>query len=268
MPSQRENPAIASAPSTRSHLLCLGGKSRGRAQRDASPWAAAICPTAAVIAHSRASWSDRSARLLCRHATASLSISVFEVWTEGDVLRNERDEQFQSFVSARRAELVRTATLLTAGDAHLAEDLVQSALTKLYLAWPAFRRSKNPNGYVYRTLVNALTDEWRRPWRRRERSTAELPDGAPAEPDRGSEAGDQLRQALKELPPRMRAALVFRYYHDLDVAATADALGCTPGTVKSQTARALDRLRAALEAASGSFDPISTGVPGSMTTYS
>lgn len=186
-------------------------------------------------------------------------------------MRSQRDEQFQSFVSARRAELLRTATLLTAGDVHLAEDLVQSALTKLYVAWPAYKRSNNPGAYVYRTLVNGLTDEWRRPWRRRERSMAELPDAAPMAPG-GSDLGDELSQALKDalkdLPPRMRAAVVFRYYHDLDVAETAEALGCTQGTVKSQTARALDRLRATLQTASGRLGLLSTSLPGSPSTFS
>jgi RNA polymerase sigma-70 factor (sigma-E family) len=159
---------------------------------------------------------------------------------------NERDEQFHHFVLARRAGLVRTATLLTAGDAHLAEDLVQSTLTKLYVGWPAFRRADNPDGYVRRALVNALTDERRRLWRRRERPVAEIPDQAhPAPADVAGD--DRLRQALRELPPRMRAAVVFRYFYDLGVADTADALNCSEGTVKSQTARALDRLRAALE---------------------
>ncbi|GLY95563.1 DNA-directed RNA polymerase sigma-70 factor [Actinoplanes sp. NBRC 103695] len=159
---------------------------------------------------------------------------------------NERDEQFHDFVLARRAGLVRTATLLTAGDAHLAEDLVQGTLTKLYVGWPAFRRADNPEGYVRRALVNALTDERRRLWRRRERPVAEIPDQVHRGPD-DVPGGDRLRQALKELPPRMRAAVVFRYFYDLGVAETADALNCSEGTVKSQTARALDRLRTALE---------------------
>ena len=159
---------------------------------------------------------------------------------------NERDEQFHDFVLARRAGLVRTATLLTAGDAHLAEDLVQSTLTKLYVGWPAFRRANNPDGYVRRALVNALIDERQRLWRRRERPVAEIPDQI--HHGRADVAGgDRLRHALKELPPRMRAAVVFRYFYDLGVAETADALNCSEGTVKSQTARALDRLRAALE---------------------
>jgi RNA polymerase sigma-70 factor (sigma-E family) len=157
-------------------------------------------------------------------------------------VKNERDEQFHRFVATRRAGLVRTATLLTAGDAHLAEDLVQSTLTKLYVAWPAFQRADNPDGYVRRTLVNALVDERRRWWRRRERSVAELPERVATETATGV-ISDGLRAALTELPPRMRAALVFRYFYDLDVADTADALGCSEGTVKSQTARALDRLR-------------------------
>lgn len=166
-----------------------------------------------------------------------------------------RDKQFHDFVLARRAGLVRTATLLTAGDAHLAEDLVQSTLTKLYVAWPAFRRADNPDGYVRRVLVNALTDERRRQWWRRERPTSDLPDRPiPAQPGPG-EADDRLRTALRELPPRMRAAVVYRYFYDLGVADTADALGCSEGTVKSQTARALDQLRAALQPSPTRLEP-------------
>ncbi len=158
-------------------------------------------------------------------------------------MTNERDEQFHDFVVTRRAALVRTATLLTAGDPHLAEDLVQSTLTKLYVAWPAFQRADNRDGYVRRVMVNALTDERRRMWWRRERPVAELPDRPQA--DHGGD-DDGLRAALRDLPPRMRAAVVFRYFYDLDIAETAHALGCSPGTVKSQTSRALDRLRDAL----------------------
>lgn len=161
-------------------------------------------------------------------------------------MTTERDEQFHGFVLARRAGLVRTATLLTAGDRHLAEDLVQSTLTKLYVAWPAFRRAQNPDGYLRRALVNALTDERRRVWRKRERSMAELPDAARPEPAT-DEVSEELKRALKDLPPRMRAAVVFRYFYHLDIAETADALGCSQGTVKSQTARALDKLRDILD---------------------
>ena len=147
---------------------------------------------------------------------------------------------------AQRAGLLRTATLLTAGDRHLAEDLVQSALTKLYVAWPSFQRADNPQAYTRRVLVNALSDERRRLWRRREHSTAELPE-LPRTDQHGEAVTDGLRTALRELPPKMRAAVVFRYFHDLTVTETAEALGCSEGTVKSQTSRALARLRSALE---------------------
>ena len=149
-------------------------------------------------------------------------------------------------MTPRRPQLVHTATLLAAGDTHLAEDLVQATLTKLYVAWPSFQRTQNPDGYVRRMLVNALIDERRRVWRRREQPVAELPDRAAGAAPPVSPAAEAVRAALAELPPRMRAAVVFRYFHDLDVAATADALNCSVGTVKSQTARGLDRLRAAL----------------------
>ena len=147
---------------------------------------------------------------------------------------------------AQRAGLLRTATLLTAGDRHLAEDLVQSALTKLYVAWPSFQRADNPQAYTRRVLVNALSDERRRLWRRREHSTAELPE-LPRTDQHGEAVTDGLRTAMRELPPKMRAAVVFRYFHDLTVTETAEALGCSEGTVKSQTSRALARLRSALE---------------------
>ena len=111
----------------------------------------------------------------------------------------------------QRPRLLHTATLLTAGDTHLAEDLVQAALTKLYVAWPAYQRAHNPEGYVRRVLVNALIDERRRVWRRREQPMAVLPDIAGEAPHGGGGAGDAVRTALRELPPRMRAAVVFRY---------------------------------------------------------
>jgi RNA polymerase sigma-70 factor (sigma-E family) len=162
-------------------------------------------------------------------------------------MSRDRDEEFRAFVLARRADLVRTAVLLTAGDPHLAEDLTQTTLTALYVNWPAYRRAANPAAYARRCLVNALIDEKRRPWRR-ERPTDEFRDGGPgpvAAAPEGTDGGrvEALYQALRELPPRMRAVLVFRYFHDLTVAETADALSCSQGTVKSQANRALDKLR-------------------------
>ncbi|WP_269748450.1 SigE family RNA polymerase sigma factor [Actinoplanes awajinensis] len=155
----------------------------------------------------------------------------------------EHDSQFAAFVAGHRGRMLHTARLLTAGDPFLAEDLVQTALTKLYISWAAYRRAANPDAYVRRALFNALMDERRRIWRRFERSFAEVPERVSAAADDGD---PDLARALGELPPRMRAAIVFRFVHDMDVTDTAEALGCSPGTVKSQTARALDKLRAAL----------------------
>ena len=161
-------------------------------------------------------------------------------------MKMARDEEFRDYVLGHRGDLVRTATLFAAGNHHLAEDVVQATLTRLYVGWPAFQRVDNRRAYVRRAMVNALIDEQRRPWRR-ERSTHDLPDRPAPEPATSARV-DQLNQALSELPPRMRAAVVLRYFEDLSVADTAEALGCSQGTVKSQTARALDKLRFLLEA--------------------
>ena len=160
-------------------------------------------------------------------------------------MTTRRDEEFRSYVLTRRGELLRSATLLAAGDRYLAEDLVQSTLTKLYIAWSTFQRADNPNAYAQRALINALVDEKRRAWRRYEHSCAELLE-RPSQHTEGNSRTDEVWQALGDLPPRMRAAVVLRYFHDLSVAETADVLGCEQGTVKSQTARALDRLRSIL----------------------
>jgi RNA polymerase sigma-70 factor (sigma-E family) len=158
---------------------------------------------------------------------------------------SERDAEFHAFVAGRRGAILHLARLLTAGDAHLAEDLVQTALTKLYVSWTAYRKADNPEAYVRRTLVNALTDERKR-LGRFGRPTAAIPDRST--PDGPPSDGDPaLSEALLALPPRMRAAVIFRFVYELDVAQTAEALGCSAGTVKSQTARALDKLRASLQ---------------------
>ena len=145
---------------------------------------------------------------------------------------------------ARRPALVRLATLLAAGDAHLAEDLVQTALTRLYVAWRRVERDQGPEAYARRILVNAVVDERRRPWRRSETSRAELPDAPSSDPS--AEDRDAVRTALAALGPRMRAAVVLRHWLGYDVGECARLLGCSEGTVKSQTARGLDRLRVLL----------------------
>ena len=155
------------------------------------------------------------------------------------------DDEFRAWAQHNRALLVRTATLLTAGDAHTAEDVVQTAMTKKYLAWPRLRGVQNRTAYARRVLVNAFTDEMRSTRRQREDLRSQLPDRVVADsaPDEDTRL---LYEALADLPERMRVTVVLRYFHDLSVTDTARALCCTPGTVKSQTARALDKLHARL----------------------
>ena len=151
---------------------------------------------------------------------------------------SERDREFTEFVTARRAALVRTATLLLAGDAARAEDAVQTALTNLFLAWSRVR-PENVNAYARRCVVNAATDEHRRLFHRREQVQAELPEVAV---DQNGDDESAL-SLLSTLPAGMRAAVVLRYIEGLSIAETAHAMRCSEGNVKSQSNRGLQRLR-------------------------
>jgi len=118
------------------------------------------------------------------------------------------DDEFSEFVSARRVHLFQSACLLTAGDTHRAEDLVQTALARLYVAWPRARRNGNQLGYVWRIIVNSHLDEVRRARWRREKTVAEPPEGPRpllVDPWPGIVDGDAVRAALGTLPPGMRA---------------------------------------------------------------
>jgi RNA polymerase sigma-70 factor (sigma-E family) len=163
------------------------------------------------------------------------------------VRTKERDAEFIGFVTAQRARLLRAARLLAVGDEALAEDLVQTTLTKVYVAWPKVRRADDPVRYAHRMLSNAFIDETRRAYRGRER-----PEAQPTEPRTAvAEPGDPtLRDtvltALAGLAPQQRAVVVLRHWLDLDVQATAQALGCSIGTVKSTNSRALAHLRTSL----------------------
>lgn len=152
-----------------------------------------------------------------------------------------RDEEFTRFVAGNATALLRTAYLLT-GDRSAAEDLLQDALERVYVAWP---RVQEPYAYTRTALARASTNRWRSRSRRPELPLAghdaALPDGT-------DERAEQHRvvAALNRLPARQRATVVLRYLEDLTEAATASALNCSVGTVKSQTARALARLRTEL----------------------
>ena len=144
---------------------------------------------------------------------------------------------FEEFVAARSSRLLRTAYLLT-HDHALAEDLLQTALTKAYLAWE--RIEGDPEPYVRRILVNTFSSWWRRKWNG-EQPTDELPERGHHD-DRAGESGD-LWEALGRLPRRQRAVVVLRYFEDLTEAQTAELLAISVGTVKSQTSKALAKLR-------------------------
>jgi RNA polymerase sigma-70 factor (sigma-E family) len=163
--------------------------------------------------------------------------------------RSSRDEEFSAFVQTRRTGLVRSACLLTAGDTHLAEDLVQTAMARLYVAWPRVRRTGTESAYAWRIIVNAHIDEVRRPGRRRERHMAEVPEALEPVDFPDGLAGGEVRAALAALPPGMRAAVVLRHWLDLSVEETASLLNCSEGTVKSQTAKGAARLRELLAGA-------------------
>ena len=157
----------------------------------------------------------------------------------------DRDREFTEFVIARRAALVRVAALLVSGNLARAEDVVQTALTRLYVAWPRVRPD-TVDAYARRCVVNAATDHHRSLFSRREQVRAKLPDVADIEPRHGD--ATSIVTLLATLPASMRAAVVLRYVEGLSVAETAHAMRCSEGNVKSQSARGLERLRAAFPA--------------------
>jgi RNA polymerase sigma-70 factor (sigma-E family) len=158
------------------------------------------------------------------------------------------DEQaFREFVSARRPALVRTAYLLS-GDWHRAEDVVSTAIVKMYTAWRRVARADNPDAYARQVVVRTWLDEARRPWRR-ELPVELLPDRPSDHADTAADATvsrADLRLLLAKMPARQRAVLVLRFYDDLSVERTADILGCSRGAVMTLTSRALGTIRGLL----------------------
>ncbi len=161
-------------------------------------------------------------------------------------MRQADEESFRRFAVAHAGKLRRSAYLLC-GDWHRADDHAQAVFVALHRHWRRIRDREALDAWVRRTLVRAIVDESRRPWRR-ERATAEPRsdrDGVPAASD-AVDTRHVLVDGLRAVPPRQRAVLVLRYLDGLDVAGTAAALGCSEGTVKSQTAHGLAALRAVL----------------------
>lgn len=152
-------------------------------------------------------------------------------------------ETFRSYIAARSPALLRTAYLLTGNRAD-AEDLLQVALAKTYLAWGNIRDKNVLDGYVRRVMVNTRTSWWRRHRQVTEFATDAVPETAnPREATDDVVLHDALWRALAGLGKRQRAVVVLRYYEDLTEAETAHALDISVGTVKSTTARALAKLR-------------------------
>jgi RNA polymerase sigma-70 factor (sigma-E family) len=148
---------------------------------------------------------------------------------------------FEDFVAARGQALQRVAYLLT-GDWELAEDLLQTALARAYPQWPRVAQD-SPEAYVRKIMVNTWCSWWRRRWRG-EVPTAVVPDRPAHDDYAGADSRGALRTALAGLPRRQRTVVVLRYYADLTEDQVAEALGISTGTVKSQAAKALAKLRA------------------------
>ncbi|MFG2038655.1 SigE family RNA polymerase sigma factor [Dactylosporangium sp. NPDC048998] len=160
------------------------------------------------------------------------------------------EQTYREYVASNLDRLRRTAFLLC-GDWHTADDLAATVLVKLYRHWRRAAHVEHLDAYVRRMLMRAWLDERRRPWRR-ETATAALPEPRPGvAPDADRRLA--VLSLLGSLPPRRRAVLVLRYFCDLSVEETAEALGCSEGTVKSQAARALETLRAHLSEGEASW---------------
>ncbi|MBB5868926.1 RNA polymerase sigma-70 factor (sigma-E family) [Allocatelliglobosispora scoriae] len=156
--------------------------------------------------------------------------------------RSDEDE-FHAYVAVRMDRWRRTAYLLSR-DWHTADDLVAVTIGKIYRHWKRVSQADNPDAYAQRILTRSWLDEQRRPWRRRENSQARLPETELPPTDDISDR-DSLDQLLASLGPRQRAVVVLRYYLDHSVEETAEILGISTGTVKSQSARGLQTLRIA-----------------------
>ena len=167
-----------------------------------------------------------------------------------------RDTEYTEYVAARLSSLRRLAAVLC-GDWQRADDLVQATLTKLYVHWGRVRAAGHADAYARAVLVREFIHERRSAWVTRVSLSSRPPDSPAAAVDHAAVL--DLRAAVAALPARQRATLVLRLYCDLTVDQSAEILGCSPGTVKSQTARALDAVRLAL-------GPAHAGGSGGMPT--
>jgi RNA polymerase sigma-70 factor (sigma-E family) len=185
------------------------------------------------------------------------SSDVRDLLASGSGPGGRHDAEFTEYLAARLSSLRRVAYLLCR-DWDSADDLVQRAITKLYVQWGRARSVEHTDSYARAIVVREFLTERRSGWARRVRLDGRVPELPAAAADH--DAALDVRDALAALPPGQRAALVLRFYCDLNVDQAARVLGCSPGTVKSQTARGLESLRRAL----GPDDPEDTA-PGRMS---
>ena len=158
------------------------------------------------------------------------------------VLRQPDHEAFSEFASTRSGSLFRTAYLVI-GDYQLAQDLVQESLVKTYLAWPRLRDVTKAEAYTRRIIVTTCVS-WRRRRSFSERPASDVPDAGVTDPTTLLSEQGELWAAVRQLPPRQRAAVVLRFCEDLSLAQTAELMGCSVGSVKRHTSVAIDKLRA------------------------
>ncbi len=158
-------------------------------------------------------------------------------------MTDQRDADYSEYVESRLPALRRLALLLCQ-DRHRADDLVQQAVIRVYMRWAKASAADNTDAYVNAILVREFLHERRSGWTRRVRVTDHLPETPILTADRDGLM--DLQAAVTALPPGQRAVLVLRYYCDLNIDQTAAALGCSTGTVKSQTAKAIAALRGRL----------------------
>ncbi|MGI5401990.1 SigE family RNA polymerase sigma factor [Streptomyces sp. CA-135486] len=159
-------------------------------------------------------------------------------------MRQSRADEFMEFAAGRTGHLFRSACLLTSGDTHLAEDLVQETLSRMYVVWGRMARVDNPAAYSQTVLVRAFLSHRRRR-SAAERPLAEVPD-ATAEPGTDPEVRLSLLTALGELAPKDRAVVVLRYWEDRSIEETAEAMNASTAAVRTRSTRALAKLRAVL----------------------
>jgi RNA polymerase sigma-70 factor (sigma-E family) len=180
-----------------------------------------------------------------------------------------RDAEYTEYVSARLPALRRLAVVLCQ-DWQRADDLVQATITKLYVHWGRASAADHVDAYARAVLVREFVHERRSSWVRRVSLSGGVTDREVT--DRPAAAVDHdaaldLRAAVAALPPRQRSTLVLRFYCDLNVDQSARLLGCSPGTVKSQTAKALNALRQALEPGPGAEGPARPGAERARGAY-